>query len=254
MPADTYEIFALRYAHRDLNSSEVFLGDHERTPMGMDYFIWAVTNGERTVVVDLGFTEETGNARARTFLRHPRETLAEIGVDPSTVEHVIVTHFHWDHTGHHELFPQAIFHMQEREMAFYTGPYAPRPAFRRSINVDDVAAFVRLNYDERLHLVDGEHQVAPGISVHHVGGHTAGMQVVSVQTERGRAVLASDASHYYRNFLEGIPFQTLHDIPGFYRGFAKLRELADAEELIVPGHDPLVLERLTPVGEGIVRL
>jgi glyoxylase-like metal-dependent hydrolase (beta-lactamase superfamily II) len=144
--------------------------------------------------------------------------------------------------------------IQEREMAFYTGRFASEPGFRRSVHADDVSAFVRLNYEERIRFVDGEEELAPGIRVHHVGGHTAGMQVVSVATERGRAVLASDASHYYRNYQEGIPFQTLHDVPGFYRGFAKLRELADASDLIVPGHDPLVLERLNPVGDGIVRL
>ena len=251
---DPYEVYALRYAHRDLDSSEVFLGDHAHLPMGMDYFIWAITNGSRTVIVDLGFTEPVGTARGRTFLRHPADSLAEIGVDPSTVEDVVVTHFHYDHTGHHALFPQARFVIQEREMAFYTGRFAPEPAFRRSVHEEDISAFVRLNYQQRIRFVDGEQELAPGIRVHHVGGHTAGMQVVSVATERGRAVLASDASHYYRNYQEGIPFQTLHDIPGFYRGFAKLRELADAPDLIVPGHDPLVLERLTPVGDGIVRL
>ncbi len=37
-------------------TSEVFYGDQEAAPIGMDYFVWAITNGARTVVVDLGFT------------------------------------------------------------------------------------------------------------------------------------------------------------------------------------------------------
>ena len=45
--------------------------------------------------------------------------------------------------------------------------------------------------------VDGEREILPGIRVVKVGGHTAGMQIVTVQTGRGQAVLASDASHYY---------------------------------------------------------
>lgn len=251
---DTYEIYALRYAHRELNSSEVFLGDQQRTPMAMDYFIWAVTDGTRTVIVDLGFTEAVGTARGRTFLREPADSLAEIGIDPSTVEHVIITHFHYDHTGHHALFPRARFYVQDREMAFYTGRLATAPAFRQSIHPEDIYQLVRLNYEGRVHFVDGEHEVVPGVRVHHLGGHTAGMQVVSVATARGDAVIASDASHYYRNFQDGIPFQTLHDIPGVYRGFARLHQLAEAPDLIIPGHDPLVLERLRPVSDGIVRL
>ena len=109
-----------------------------------------------------------------------------------------------------------------------------------SVEVDDVCALVRLNHEGRMRFVDGVAEIVPGIAVHKVGGHTAGMQVVTVETARGRAVVASDASHYYRNFEERIPFTTLHDIPGTYAAFDRLRELASAPELILPGHDPLV--------------
>ena len=67
MPPDTYRIFAVQYAHRQTNTSEVFYGDHRRQPLGMDYFVWAVTNGARTLVVDLGFTEPVGTRRGRQF-------------------------------------------------------------------------------------------------------------------------------------------------------------------------------------------
>ena len=254
MPTDTYQVYAVQYAHRETSSSEVFFGDHEGTPVGMDYFVWAITNGERTVVVDLGFTEEVGTRRGRQFLRSPDRGLAEIGINCAAVEHVIITHFHYDHTGNYALFPRATFYVQDAEMRFYTGRHARQPAFRRSIEVDDIVALVRLNYDGRVSFVHGEHEVVPGVRVHHVGGHTAGMQVVTVQTERGRAVLASDAAHYYRNLDDNVPFQTLHDLPGAYHAFRRLRELADAPDLIVPGHDPIVLQRLRSVGPGIVAL
>ena len=222
--------------------------------MTMDYFVWALTDGARAVVVDLGFTEPVGTARGRQFLRCPSRGLAELGIEAGRVEHVILTHFHYDHVGNHALFPRATFHVQDAEMAFYTGRHAARPAFHHSIEVDDVCALVRLNYDGRVRFVDGEAEIVPGIAVHKVGGHTAGMQVVTVATARGRAVVASDASHYYRNFEERIPFNTLHDIPGTYAAFDRLRELAGAPDLILPGHDPLVLERLKPVKDGIVEL
>jgi glyoxylase-like metal-dependent hydrolase (beta-lactamase superfamily II) len=80
------------------------------------------------------------------------------------------------------------------------------------------------------------------------------MQVVTVAHARGQAVVASDASHYYRNFEERIPFNTLHDLPGMYSAFDRLRALATTQDLILPGHDPLVLQRLARVGDGIVEL
>jgi glyoxylase-like metal-dependent hydrolase (beta-lactamase superfamily II) len=254
MPPAPYRIYAVRYAHRQCTSSEAFYRDYHASPMTMDYFVWALTNGTHTVVVDLGFTEPVGTRRGRQFLRCPSKGLAEIGVDAGQVEHVILSHFHYDHVGNYALFPKATFYVQDAEMAFYTGRNASRPAFRHSIEADDVCALVRLNYERRLAFVDGAREIVPGIGVHKVGGHTAGMQIVTVDHAKGRAVVASDASHFYRNFEERIPFNTLHDLPGVYGAFERIRELADAPELVVPGHDPLVLERLRRVADGIVEL
>lgn len=254
MPTPTYRIYAVRYAHRKTRTSEVFYRDPHDAPIGMDYFVWALVGDGPTVVVDLGFTEPVGTRRGRQFLRCPSVGLAEIGVDCAQVEHVIVTHLHYDHVGCHALFPRATFHVQDTEVAFYTGRHAGRPAFRHSVEVDDVCAMVRLNYEGRVRFVDGAAEVVPGVAVEKVGGHTAGMQIVTVETTRGRAVVASDASHYYRNFEERIPYNTLHDLPGMYHGFDRVRALAARPELILPGHDPQVLERLTRVAEGIVEL
>jgi len=237
MPNAPYRIYAVRYAHRACNTSEAFYGDYHKAPMTMDYFVWALTNGTETVVVDLGFTEAVGTRRGRQFLRCPGKGLAEIGVEAAAVKHVILSHFHYDHVGNYALFPNATFYVQDSEMAFYT-----------------VCALIRLNYDKRLQFVDGSREIVPGIAVHHVGGHTAGMQIVTVAHARGQAVVASDASHYYRNFEEGIPFNTLQDLPRMYSAFAKIRELASSPDLVLPGHDPLVLERLKRVGNGIVEM
>lgn len=254
MTVAPYRIYAIRYAHRTLTSSEAFFGDLEGRPMTMDYFVRALTNGQHTVVVDLGFTEAVSRRRGRQFLRSPGRGLAEIGIEAAAVQHVLLSHFHWDHVGNHALFPRATFYVQQSEMAFYTGRHAPEAAFRRSIEVDDICALVRLNYEGRLRFIDGEAEIVPGVRVHHVGGHTPGMQLTSVTTARGRAVVASDASHYYRNLEARIPFPTLHDLPGVYRAFDRMLDLADRPDLILPGHDPLVLERLPRVADDIVEL
>jgi glyoxylase-like metal-dependent hydrolase (beta-lactamase superfamily II) len=194
------------------------------------------------------------NRAVRQFLRCPSKGLAELGIDCASVEHVILSHFHYDHVGNYALFPNARFYVQDAEMAFFTGRHAALSALRHSVEVDDVCALVRLNYERRLVFVDGGHEVVPGIGVHHVGGHTAGMQIVTVAHAKGQAVVASDAAHYYRNFEQRLPFNTLHDLPGMYRAFDRIRELAGGEDLVVPGHDPLVLERLKRVADGIVEL
>ena len=54
-----------------------------------------------------------------------------------------------------------------------------------------------MSIGERVTFHSGDGEVAPGVTVHRVGGHSDGLQVVRVETARGPVVLASDAAHYY---------------------------------------------------------
>ena len=253
-PGKPYRIYIMQYAEQEVHSSRILLGDPHMDPIGMAYYMWALSNGEHTVVVDMGFTEEVCRTRERIWVADPAANLDAVGIDPATVEHVIVSHMHWDHVGNYALFPKATFYVQEDEMAFWTGPYVRYPVFGRSMEVDDVVALIRHNYAGRLGFVQGTAEIVPGVRVHRVSGHTRGMQIVEVATASGTAVLASDASHYYRNYQENTPFTTLHDIPGMLDGFELMRRLASHEKLIVPGHDPEVLNRHPLHSEGIAVL
>jgi glyoxylase-like metal-dependent hydrolase (beta-lactamase superfamily II) len=114
---------------------------------------------------------------------------------------------------------------------------------------------VRKAYQGRVRFHGGDAELAPGLSLHKIGGHTRGLQAVRVHTRVGWIVLASDASHLYANMSEERPFPIVYDVGEMIEGYRRLRELADAPELIVPGHDPLVMERYaaaTAELEGIV--
>jgi glyoxylase-like metal-dependent hydrolase (beta-lactamase superfamily II) len=63
----------------------------------------------------------------------------------------------------------------------------------------DFCGIVRLNYARRVMFYNGDAELAPGLTVHAVGGHSAGLQFVRVKTGRGFVVLASDVSHFYVN-------------------------------------------------------
>src|SRR3546814_13401787 len=84
-------------------------------------------------------------------------------------------------------------------MDYATGRHMACEAHGRAYEPDHVAGLIRLVYGDRVVFHDGDAEIAPGISVHRVGGHTAGMQVVRVNTARGWVVLASDASHFYEH-------------------------------------------------------
>jgi len=240
-----YKIYIVQYAKRMATSSEILLGDLHADPMPMAYYVWAVTNGEHTIVVDMGFTAEMAAKRGREILFSPAEGLDKIGIDASTVQQVVVTHLHWDHVGTYADFPQATFYLQDEEMAFCTGRHASAQTFLQALEPEDIAAMVRLNFDGRLHFVDGSMELFPGFTLHKVGGHTAGMMIVEVETARGTAVIASDASHFYRNLREAKPFPILHDVTRMLDAFSRMKRMAARESFILPGHDPEVL-RLHP--------
>jgi len=250
---EPYKIYVLQYARRDAVRGQYVLGDfHDNTPMDISYYMWAVTNGDTTFVVDCGFTEENAVKRNRQWLRHPGEQFDKVGIDPGKVEHVVLSHLHWDHAGYYDMFPKATFYVQEDEMAFWTGKYVRYEHFRRAMEVEDVVAMVRLNYDGRLRFTNGSEEIFPGIKVHKLGGHTKGVQVTEVPTASGIAVVASDAVHTYANLRANMPTPIIHDAPRYLDGYETMRRLAKDETYILPGHDSEVLANHPQVAEGIV--
>lgn len=253
---EPYEIYAIRYAHHDRTASENFIGgDPHDGPMPLDYFVWAITGGGQTFVLDTGFDAAMGERRKRQHLRDPGEGLKMIGVDPAAVEDVIISHMHYDHAGNHALFPNARYHLQDREMGFCTGRCMCHPSMRFAFDKEDVAAMVRRLFEGRVRFHDGTDEIAPGLSVHHVGGHTMGLQVTRVWTRRGWVVLASDASHLYANMEQERPYPVVYNVGDMLEAYETLRRLASSPAHIIPGHDPLVMTRYPaakPGLEGIV--
>src|SRR5260370_39751694 len=83
-----------------------------------------------------------------------------------------LTHLHYDHVGNFDRFPKARFHLQERELAYATGRYMRYPRLSHSFEVEDVCGIVRLNYARRVIFYNGDAELAPGLTVHAVGGHS----------------------------------------------------------------------------------
>ena len=239
-----YEVFAVKYATREALRRNHFIGgDSHDGPMAMDYYVWVVRNAERTVVVDTGFSAEMATKRGRTLLRTPAEGLKLLGIDAASVKDVIITHLHYDHVGTFESFPQAQFHLQDDEMSYATGRHMCQKQFSHSYEVDEIVGMVRLVYKNRVSFYSGKGDLAPGLTVHRIGGHTHGMQCVRAWTKRGWMVLASDTSHYYEHFEKRRAYTTMFNVGEALQGYAKLEALADSNRHIIPGHDPLVMQR-----------
>jgi glyoxylase-like metal-dependent hydrolase (beta-lactamase superfamily II) len=239
-----FEVYAIRYAtFTERSAYENFmLHDMHDGSMPLDYYVWLIKNGEQNIVVDTGFNVAAGKRRNRIVTIPPETALEKMGVPPSSVTDVIVTHLHYDHAGNLDKFPNARFHIQEREMAYATGRCMCHGYLRHPFDVDPVVQMVRYLYSDRVVFHSGSSSIKPGIDVHCVGGHSDGLQVVRVESPRGHVVLASDAAHFYENMRRQNPFPLVYNVGDMIEGWRTVARLASDQSCIIPGHDPAVAQ------------
>lgn len=236
-----YRVFAVQYARSMRPAHEYYMGhDPHDGPAPIFYYVWLLMSAQRTILVDTGFNADRAAARRRDFLRCPTEGLRTLGVAPTSIDTVILTHLHYDHAGNLDLFPAARFVLQDAEMRHVTGRAMRHRLLRAPFELEDVLAAVTHVHAGRIDFIDGVGQVAPGVMVHPVPGHSPGLQAVTVETARGRLCLASDAAHFMANITEGAPFPITVDLGAHLEGHDTVLRLAGAWDRLVPGHDPAV--------------
>ncbi len=245
-----WEVYALKYAERNSRTrADSFLFDDDHSsPHDMDYFIWVLKSDDQTIVVDTGYDAVEAERRDRPILRDPAQSLEVLGINADDVDTVIITHLHYDHAGGLNRYPKAKFHLQKSEMEFATGPCMCGEVLQMPFTVDHVCEMVRKVYSGRVIFHDGDGAVDDGVTVHCIGGHSRGLQVVRVKTASGYICLASDASHYYENYIKQKPFPIVVDMENMISGYAKIQKLASQKSLVIPGHDPLVTKVFPLVG------
>ena len=120
-------------------------------------------------------------------------TLRAAGVEPESIDLVMMTHLHFDHSGgttrrtsaggYAPIFPRAKHVIQRREYEDATHPNERNRASYMREN------FVPLEEAGLLLLADGDVEVAPGVRVLPTPGHTAGHQSVVLSDGNGHNVV-----------------------------------------------------------------
>ena len=215
------------------------------------FFVWVIVGCSGAIVLDTGFDEAMARRRQREMIKPVHDGLKALGIAPEAVETVIVSHLHYDHCGNYDLFPHARYHLQDQEMAYATGRCMCHHTLRVPFEADDVVAMVRKVFAGRVVFHDGEDEIVPGVTVHHIGGHSKGLQCVRVKTQRGYVVLAADATHLYAHIDGGRVFPLVYNVADVLEGYGTLKKLATSPRHVVPGHDPLVLARYPAAKPGL---
>jgi len=231
------EILAVRYGTLSATKGDLFHEFDSAEPQSLDYFFWVLRYDDAAVLVDTGFDPEVAARRGRDCLCPPAEALRRLGIE--SVDRVVVTHFHYDHVGNLPAFPDAELLVPARELEFWTGPRLSDPHVEAA-EVEWIAAAGARTYG-------GGDEVAPGVTALALPGHTPGQ--MGLVTDG--VVLASDAVHFYEELEQRRPFWVFTDLPAMK---ASYEVLAATGGTIVPGHDPLVMERFPAAGENAVRV
>ncbi|NKL56745.1 N-acyl homoserine lactonase family protein [Rhizobium leguminosarum] len=240
---ENWKALALHYGTAERPRADLSL-EHvdEHDALGrIDYFVWLIRHAGRLFLIDTGFSPEEGEIRGRTMLINPIEALGLLGINTADVTDVIVTHLHYDHAGNLSTFPCATFHLQDEEMAYGTGRCMCHERMRRPFAAEAVIDAVRLVFAGKVQFHKGDVVLEPGLSLHLIGGHSRGLQVVRLEEDGQVIVFASDALHFMSYLRESDVFPLFADYPDVVEGYEKLKRLAGPRGRIVPGHDPLVV-------------
>ena len=137
--------------------------------------------------------------------------LRQHDVEPSDIRWVINSHLHFDHCGQNAVFPQAPIYVQRAE---YERRAEPGYTVREWLEYAGA----------RFELLDGEHQIVPGVRVLTTPGHTPGHQSIEVDTTAGPALFTGDACWTVGQFNGEVPRDgTMEDPAAFRASLDKLR-------------------------------
>ncbi|MDE2570943.1 MAG: N-acyl homoserine lactonase family protein [bacterium] len=247
------EIFGCIIGSSQRKRDYMFHLAHGEEPVRLIYPFWVVRSADaKPILVDTGFAAEIAAQRGVGEYLDPTEALGRLGIAPSEIETVAISHLHYDHFGVPERFPNAVFVIQREDVDYYTRRGLGHP-LRKAADPASLDLLPELRAAGRVREIDGDATLANGVRCVHVGGHSPGMQIVVCDDGRSRTVLACDASHFYENLETRTPTALIHDYEAYQLGFETIEREAGAGAWY-PGHDPAMLERLEPVAPSVYRV
>jgi glyoxylase-like metal-dependent hydrolase (beta-lactamase superfamily II) len=214
--------------------------------------VWLLRGGSQTIIVDAGsgtaelVEQRFGREMKQTRDQRPEVALANAGVRPEDVDVLILTHLHWDHalSLDEDLYPNATIYLQQSELRYAGAPYPVHAGmYDRRVVQKFVPSFRR--EQSRVKVLRGDAKIAPDVSVMWTPGHSPGLQAVLVETASGRVALASDNVPFFSSYTgptleDWIPPGIHVNLDDYYASNARLAAAAD---LILPSHDPLILDQ-----------
>jgi glyoxylase-like metal-dependent hydrolase (beta-lactamase superfamily II) len=176
-------------------SKKVTPDEQNRLDAGMNSLL--VRTGDKNILIETGIGNKLPDRLVQIFKQPAKllDNLHAAGLAPEDIDIVINTHLHFDHCGWNTVrrgdqivatFPNATYYVQKKEWE------------HGCLQLErDAISYMSPNYDPLIEsgqmvLLEGDQQIAPGISVEIFRGHTADMQAVIVESGGKKACYISD--------------------------------------------------------------
>jgi len=216
--------------------------------------VWLARDGTHNVLIDSGMAEIAlitkrlkvegwGGGHAKLT-----ELLAGEGLTPADIDHVVLTHGHFDHAENLDLFPDACIVIQRDELSHAADPVPSQRIFYWQSTIGNLVARRR---PSQIRTLDGDAELFDGFRVLKVPSHTPGMQVPLIRTAKGIAAIASDLGDHYRYWFPADSRATDHPQRSLSDAFltgnirseserdwqAAMRRVQANSDIVVPAHD-----------------
>ncbi len=230
------QVVALPMGWLQVDKASLTYGRDYGTPLWIPVWSAAILGAEKKILVDSGFSsvhwvQKTLEIGCRQEKNEGLEfALKTIGWRPEDVDIVINTHLHYDHIGGNSMLKNARFLIQEKEWQHAHHPLKTQVWAYSTRDFDAVDYF-------QWKLINGTHDVVPGVRVIPTPGHTPGHQSVIVNTAKGRVVITGDAANLVENVVDEVPPTIMWNVADAIWSVELLHSLA---AFLIPGHDPSV--------------
>jgi glyoxylase-like metal-dependent hydrolase (beta-lactamase superfamily II) len=186
---------------KTLWSKQITADDKNRIPMAMRCLLIKSENTGKTYLIDNGSGTKFNDKMSSIYdldYEHSNliGSLEAIGLNPEDITDLIFSHLHFDHCGgttfydaegnlNHQ-FPNAVYHVNERQLQNATHPNAREKASFLKENIEPISTSNRLNQ------VPDQYEFEAGLKTLNVEGHSAGQQLPVIQADGKTVLFAAD--------------------------------------------------------------
>lgn len=199
-----------------------------RIPMGTNVLV--IKTEKELILVDTGIGNKWSDKLKKIYDINPKNAFEGLDFGPEDITKVILTHLHFDHAGGTTVYnqymelvpalPNATYYVQQEEWVWAIHPNErTKPSYLQE-NI--------LPIKEKIELLDGDFKIVKGVRVVKTGGHTAGHEIVIIESNGEFGVFLGDlvpmSLHVplpYIMAYDNFPIETLEKKKELYVEFLK---------------------------------